>query len=94
MIQTVMCSIDTQAFVAKVLRLAELLELLDERVNGVIGILQSTPDVFGVIVRDDAAGGARDIRVRLDPSDRLCELVATFEALERELSVLEVLRHG
>lgn len=92
--ETVRVHVSTDAFTVALSRFTELFGRLHKIVQQPLGVAQLAPETLGIVVRDDAASTAGDIRTCLQPSDRLLRLVAALETLERDLVIPEVLRHA
>ena|SRR5688572_2705449 len=93
MTDTVVPRLNTSEFVTAVTSLAESLDRVLQAINRSVHVGHRLPQFLGVIVSDDPAVGAGDIRACLQPSDPLLKLVAALEAFEREIAGSEEFGH-
>ncbi len=74
--------------------LADVSNLPSEVIDPFFRAVEHSPGLLSVIVCDDPASGAGDLKVSIQPSEVLLELVSAIATLKRIRSrCVEVLRH-
>ena len=86
--------LDTRDFDRVLAEAKRLGEAFPEVVNGLVGSTEALSKLGRVVMHCDSTLSARDIQVRLEPTDRLLGLVATLLARDRERLVIEESRHA
>ena len=74
-------SLDTSGAESAFSRLSELAEVAPELVQCLVNTPHPFSKLFSFVMCNDAAGGAGDIRTRLEPTDFLLKFVAALEVL-------------
>jgi hypothetical protein len=89
-------TVDVEKFKDVLSSLTEVSESLLKLFEGLTGFSELSPKLFRVVVVGGVARGAdkREVRLRLEPSDRCLDLLAALQAGERQMLIAKELIHA